>query len=396
MQYALAAAQREDRKRETTSRVHRNGVADQVIAVEHRRGDTFEDVRDLHPQRDEGHSLVRPNLKCGAVDARSLSLRNRIGTRALAPRFWTTVGALLIQAAELRLAAAWAAQRVLNPISFAQAAGAWPSRCSRAAPGIRRDMKPIRTFGASRPGGIAHVDSTPAEHEARKIRAALAEIDQFGNLRSFAGARHEKLALFTTIRERGLVAWKRTCGQYELTLAGRKWLMNHGGTPARRRLRATPIAATLGMAVLAGVWFSGDASHRLFGLPSGSAPAMASPPAPQTASIAARAEARPMNAPADQSPPRIRADAAALPTADLPPPQSSDIADSAPPRSEQLEAPATRKVAARSRRKAPRVARQGRDDRGPAMVLMESGRPPRGAAAGPGWGGWYPGQNVWR
>ena len=150
------------------------------------------------------------------------------------------------------------------------------------------------------------------------------------------------------------------------------------------------------MVVTSGVWFSGDASHRLFGSPSGSAPEMASPPAPQTASIAARAEARPMNAPADQSPPRIRPDAAALPTADLPPPQSSDIADSAPPRSEQLEAPATRKAAARSRRKAPRVARQGRDDRGPAMVLMESGRPPRGAAAGPGWGGWYPGQNVWR
>ncbi|MGA2127235.1 MAG: hypothetical protein ABSG76_13900 [Xanthobacteraceae bacterium] len=238
------------------------------------------------------------------------------------------------------------------------------------------------------------------EHEARRIRAALEEIDQLGNLRSFAGARHEKLALFITLRERGLVAWKRTCGQYELTLAGRKWLMNHGGTPERRRSRAAAIGAMLGAAVLAGVWFSADASHRLFSSPSAMAPAMASPASPQTtpASIAARAEARPMNAPADRSPPPIQADAAALPTANLPAPQSIDIADSAPPSAgvEQSGAPATRKVAAGSRRKASRVARQRRDDRGPAMVFMESGRPPHGTAGGPGWGGWYQGQSAWR
>jgi len=126
-------------------------------------------------------------------------------------------------------------------------------------------METIGTFDAPQHGGIVDGDGTPADFEARKIRAALEQIDQFGDLRSFARARHEKLALVTTVRERGLVAWKRTSGQYELTLAGRKWLRNHGGTPARRRRsRAGLIGATLGVAVLAGAWFSADASHRLF------------------------------------------------------------------------------------------------------------------------------------
>jgi hypothetical protein len=255
-------------------------------------------------------------------------------------------------------------------------------------------MEPIRSFDAP-PGGRASVDSTPAEHEARKIRVALEQIDQFGDLRSFTGARHEKLALFTTVRERGLIAWKRTCGQYELTLAGRKWLMSHGGAPARRRYRSRLIGATAGVAVLAGAWFSVDASHRLFNSPSSIALATASPAAPRTppVSVAARAEAGPVNAPADRSPPPIRADAAALPTTDLAPTtRSEDIADGAP--AEPSMAPATRK-AERSRRKASRTARQRRDDRGPAMVFVEPGRPPR-RAGDPGWGGWNPGQNAWR
>jgi hypothetical protein len=203
--------------------------------------------------------------------------------------------------------------------------------------------------------------------EARRIRAALEQIDAHGALRDFAGPRSEKLALVTFARTRGLIAWRKDCGQHELTPAGRRWLTANGGV-ARVRGRKFPsrlIGAAACAFVLAGAWFSANASLQLFSPPSNSATvAPASPGAgarldPMTARTSAR----------NWSLALIRTEAPVFAVA-----RAADA-----PQSAGVEVPRAleMKRATKPAGKASRASRPRSDDRGSAVAFAEPGRPLR-------------------
>jgi len=148
----------------------------------------------------------------------------------------------------------------------------------------------IRAAFSAAPGGIAtvenahprrktaHMEALAVDDELRKVRAALEQIDQSGEVRNFPGPQYEKLALFTFARTRGLIAWQRTSGEHELTEAGRMWLKAQGGRPQVRRKKSLSrlIGAMLAVTVLASAWFSAHVSQRLFGPPPSTAAASVS------------------------------------------------------------------------------------------------------------------------
>ena len=111
------------------------------------------------------------------------------------------------------------------------------------------------------------------DREQLRIGAAMAHVQEWGNLDGFPSSRSERLALMATAMRRGLVAWDRSSDCYALTAGGRRYLdlsdlPPTGGRPrsaghsARhrwvRRLRAASIAALacLGLAALdsTGTW----------------------------------------------------------------------------------------------------------------------------------------------
>jgi len=211
--------------------------------------------------------------------------------------------------------------------------------------------------------------ATSVNDDARRIRAALEQIEAHGALRDFAGPRSEKFALVTFARTRGLIAWQRDRGQHELTPAGRRWLTAHGGV-ARVRGRRFPsrlIGAGVCAFVLAGAWFSANASLQFFSPPSSSATtapaahlggAELDPAAPRT-----RTGHWPLV--------RIRTDAPVFAVA-----RGADA-----PRSAGIETPGSRetKRAARPSGKASRATHPTGDDRGSATALAEPDRPLRRA-----------------
>ncbi len=100
-----------------------------------------------------------------------------------------------------------------------------------------------------------------------KLREVLQHVDAGGDLQDIGGTKHEMAALVTTASKRGLVAWGKARGRYELTAAGRKRLSGFAPrdpSGAKGLLSAKLIAATLGgaglaAAVLAAIWPWGEA-----------------------------------------------------------------------------------------------------------------------------------------
>jgi hypothetical protein len=212
--------------------------------------------------------------------------------------------------------------------------------------------------------------ATSVIDDARRIRAALEQIDAHGAVRDFAGPRSEKLALVTFARTRGLIAWQRDCGQHVLTPAGRRWLTAHGGV-ARTRGRRFPsrlIGAGVCAFALAGAWFSADASLQLFSPPSSSA----------TAALAAHLG----GAGLDPAAPRTGTGNWPLVRIHTEAPVFAVARGADAPRSAGIETPRSRetKRAAKPSGKASRAARPAGDDRGSAMALAEPDRPLRRAA----------------
>jgi hypothetical protein len=120
-----------------------------------------------------------------------------------------------------------------------------------------------------------------ATDDRTRIDAVLRHLGCGQDLRDFPGTASEKLALIRTAASRGLIAWQRGRGRYELTSIGWSEL-----TPRRRFTLAsmaasTAVGAALGAAALAILWLPADASH---GSPGRQASAPAPPP--QTVSVA--------------------------------------------------------------------------------------------------------------
>jgi hypothetical protein len=247
----------------------------------------------------------------------------------------------------------------------------------------RHDMTPSGSFGASRRHATARADMSPAAaDEARKLRAALEQIDECGEIRDFAGRRHEKLALITFAKTRGLIAWQNARRQHELTPAGRKWLIAHGGVAhlRRRKFPARMVAAALGVTVLAGAWFSANASYQMFSPASRPATAFrALPQGSPSASRYARATldsdtARGENSAAVRHPlALIQSDAPIYAATGRAGAGKAQVAEAEPSKPSKPVARVA-KSATKPTRKLPRVFREWGDDHGSAMAFSLTDR----------------------
>ena len=94
-----------------------------------------------------------------------------------------------------------------------------------------------------------------------RIQAVLRHLGSGAGLRDFPASASEKVALVKTANQRGLIAWHKGRGRYELTPAG--WCEL---APTRRfgvgsMVLGTTVGATLGAAALAVFWFTAGAAH---------------------------------------------------------------------------------------------------------------------------------------
>jgi hypothetical protein len=192
--------------------------------------------------------------------------------------------------------------------------------------------------------------------ERLRIQAVLRHLGSGADLRDFAASPSEKVALVKTANQRGLIAWHKARGRYELTTTG--WCEL---APSRRFgvgsvMLGTTVGATLGAAALAVFWFIAGAAHRP--LPPRTVVAAASAqsakqPAP-TAAPTAPASTSAAPTPTQAPPPAAAAPAPALAAApvELDPP----IVAQGPTPEERAEAAARAKQAAAARKVRQRAA----------------------------------------
>lgn len=279
------------------------------------------------------------------------------------------------------------------------------------------------------PSESAHVTTTiDTRHpllntnaERMRIEAMLRHLGSGADLRDLPVSASEKVALVKTANQRGLIAWHKSRGRYELTAAG--WCEL---APSRRFgvgsvMVGTTIGASLGAVALAVFWLTAGAAHA----PApGSRVATAHAPA-QVAKLSAPAIKGAVSDPAvtgavsdpagvaSASSPAEPAAASAEPpgsapasppvreAASTPPPveaQPSKVAEE--PASEQAAEPAKAKHAAAKKTRQRAAARRRREEAARAWAAREPSRTREaeysghGVYGGYGYGG-YGGGNSW-
>ena len=253
-----------------------------------------------------------------------------------------------------------------------------------------------------------------------RIQAMLRHLGTGADLRDLPVSASEKVALVKTANQRGLIAWHKTRGRYELTTAG--WCEL---APTRRFgvgsiLVGTTLGASLGAVALAVFWLTAGAAHVSAPAPrsaaapaptqvaklsapavdgAASGPALVAPlPAPiepTTASVAPPASA-PATVPAREVAPAAAPAQAAPPTQTEP----SRLAEEPAPEQPVETAKATRIAAAKKARQRA-AARRRREDAARAWAAGQSTRTREAEYSGhgvysgySGYGG-YGGQNSW-
>jgi hypothetical protein len=188
------------------------------------------------------------------------------------------------------------------------------------------------------PNESAHVTTTinidhplfNTRDERLRIQAVLRHLGSGADLREFPSSPSEKVALVKAANQRGLIAWHKTRGRYELTPAG--WCEL---APSRRfgvgsMMLGGTAGATLGAIALAVFWFTAGAAHG----PGAPRPIAATTPA-QVAKASAPAQVAKVPAPAVTG-----AVSSAAPVASAPTTGSSSAAASASAPSTAPAAPA--------------------------------------------------------
>jgi hypothetical protein len=237
---------------------------------------------------------------------------------------------------------------------------------------------------------------TRVDDEARRIRAALEQIDAYGRLRDFSGLPHEKRAIVAFAQARGLIAWRKI--RHELTPAGRKWLIAHGGiTRARPNTFSVRLVAALMVGgAISWAWFPADAVHQIFDHTwrATTAPVVSRHAAAEPDAILARTEIEPMKVrPSGYPLALIRSNAPVFSAAS--PAEGSEA--HAPAAEEAAKTPAQEtKKARRPVHRSASVPRQRYYEGGSAMAFSANDRPMRRSAEYPSWGFQYPGWNGWR
>jgi len=257
--------------------------------------------------------------------------------------------------------------------------------------------------------------------ERLRIHAVLRHLGSGADLRDFPSSPSEKVALVKAANQRGLIAWHKARGRYELTPAG--WCEL---APSRRfgvgsMMLGGTAGATLGAAVLAVFWFTAGAAHgpvapRPIAVATPAQVAKASTPAvtgavsspapiapsPTTASTSAVAPA--------SAPPTVPASPAAEPVPAAAPaePEPTKVAHEPTP-DEYAEAAAKAKQAADAKKQAAAARKERARQRTAARRKREeaarawAGTEPRSRQAEySGYGGYdgyrsggYGGQNSW-
>jgi len=234
-----------------------------------------------------------------------------------------------------------------------------------------------------------------ARDDRLRIQAALRHLGSGADLRDFPASPSEKVALVKTANQRGLIAWHKGRGRYELTPAG--WCEL---APTRRfgvgsMMLGTTVGATLGAAALAVFWFTAGAAH--------------GPAAPRSVVAAAPAQVATPSAPAitgtvSGAAPRaaVSSSAAASNPAPAEPAPAAAPVEPEPttvehePSPEQLaEAAAKAKQAAAKKARQRAVAKRKREEAARAWA-GDPWRTRQAEYSGHGvYGGGYGGQNSW-
>ncbi len=100
---------------------------------------------------------------------------------------------------------------------------------------------------------------------ADPIDAMLRHLGSGHDLQNFPGTTAEKLGLMRTAGARGLIAWSKARGRYELTRVGWRHVTPRRGFGPAFLVVSTTIGAVIGAGALAALWLSADASHRSVG-----------------------------------------------------------------------------------------------------------------------------------
>jgi outer membrane biosynthesis protein TonB len=234
--------------------------------------------------------------------------------------------------------------------------------------------------------------------ERLRIQAVLRHLGSGTDLRDFPGSASEKVALVKTANQRGLIAWHKARGRYELTPAG--WCEL---APTRRfgvgsMMLGTTLGATLGAAALAVFWLTAGAAHG----PAAPRSVMAAAPAqaakPSVPAVSNAAPAAPASAPAAPAPSLPAAAAAPAPAPAAAPVEPEPTKVAQEPTPEQLaEAAAKAKQAAAKKEKARQRAAAARRKREEAARAWASDpwRTRQAEYSGHGVYSYGGGQNSW-
>ena len=97
------------------------------------------------------------------------------------------------------------------------------------------------------------------------IDTMLRHLGSGHDFESFPGTTDEKLGLMLTASARGLIAWSKARGRYELTRVGWDQLAPRRGFGLASLAVCASIGAVIGAGALAAVWLPADASYSLAG-----------------------------------------------------------------------------------------------------------------------------------
>jgi hypothetical protein len=241
--------------------------------------------------------------------------------------------------------------------------------------------------------------------ERARIETMLRHLGSGTDLRDFPASASEKVALVKTANQRGLIAWHKSRGRYELTAAG--WCEL---APSRRFgvgsvMVGTTLGATLGAAALAVFWLTAGAAHV-----SAPAPRAATAPAPAQMAMSSPAVSGAASGPALVAPPApVEPTAASVaPSAPIDvtggprevPPAAAPV-EAEPtkvaeePTPEQLaEAAKAKRVAAKKARQR-EAARRRREEAARSWAAGDSSRTREAEYSGHGVYGSYGSQNSW-
>jgi hypothetical protein len=267
--------------------------------------------------------------------------------------------------------------------------------------------------------------------ERLRIHAVLRHLGSGADLRDFPSSPSEKVALVNAANQRGLIAWYKARGRYELTPAG--WCEL---APSRRfgvgsMMLGGTAGATLGAVALAVFWFTAGAAHgpvaprsiaaaapaqvakastpAVTGAVSSAAPiASSSTPASSTPASASAAASAPASAPPIPAAPAaepVRTAAPAAAPAEPEPtkvalePTPDDYADAAAKAKQAADAKKQAAAAKKERARQRAAARRKREEAARAWAGTE---PRSRQAEYSGYGGYdgyrsggYGGQNSW-